>query len=200
MPHPQQSHLIELPLHPTPDQALVLLRLSAAHRSTELLCMDQAFLKISGQNVALAALVGGLDHPDRTPAGEATALAATQLFAGCPPSALEYAIFSYQSRLRRCAVHNYGDLPKVGASRVVAGHGLVRPAGPGALRIDGVGTVRADLTRLPERARDGLWDGSTDDEAASARSEQGIEYSGHGYVEREWDGTDWKWTVELDFI
>lgn len=201
MINPWQSHVVEVPLHPTHAQAQILLRLSAAHRATELLAMDQAYLALRGKDVSLSALVGGPAHPDRSPAAEAAVLATTPQFAGCPPSVLEYAISSYGSLLRQCKVHNYQDLPRVSASRVTAGHGLVRPAGPSTFVIETVGEVRADLTRLPDWARTALEVQRSPDESLSMSTEQSdLEYSGCAYVEREWDGVDWEWTVELDFV
>ncbi|CAM3967626.1 hypothetical protein [Deinococcus marmoris] len=199
MLNPMLSHLIELPLRPTPEQELTLLRLSAAHRSAELLAMDQAFLALSSNDVALSALVGGPDHPDRSNAGEAAALAATPLFSGCPASTLEYAISSYRSRLRRCTVQNFGDLPQVSASRIVAGQDVVTLAGPGALNVDGVGRMRADLEQLPPWALEALERGSEPAHEESTSEQIEILYSGWGYVEREWVDGRWAWTVELDF-
>ncbi|GGL77939.1 hypothetical protein GCM10010840_14790 [Deinococcus aerolatus] len=195
------SHLIELPLHPTPAQARTLLRLGQAHSLAGLLAMDQAYLAIGHQDVALTALVDGPDHPDRTPAGEAAALAATPLFADCPASTLEYAVSSYRASLHRCKVHNYSDLPGVGTSRIVAGHSLVSLAGPSTLSIGGVGMVRADLHRLPDWALNALRRGPEpeDRDASPAPAHTEIRYSGWAYIEREWVDGRWAWTVELDF-
>ncbi|QFP75021.1 hypothetical protein [Deinococcus sp. AJ005] len=177
-----------------------MLRLGAAHRSAERLTMDQAALAPEGKDVALAALAGGLDHADRSAAGEARALAATSLFQACPPAVLKNAIASCRCGLRQAAARGVDGLPQCRASHVIAGPGLVRRAGPGTLHIDGVGEVRADLIGMPDWAYDALWLKPAYDESTHVASEEiELVYSGSASLEGCWSEGDWQWKVTLDF-
>lgn len=194
MLNPLLAYTVEFSLQPTPAQATALLQLSAATRAAELLARDQAVLALAGQDVALAALAGGPDHPDRSLAGEAAALAATPPFRGCPPNMLVYAASRYGSRLRQCAVHDVKELPAISALRVAGGDDLVQPAGSAAFEIDGVGEVAVDLTHSPQWACEVLWGDPY------LTDQWDLAYSGSAYIEHQWVDGQWRWTVELDFV
>ncbi|OLV16915.1 hypothetical protein [Deinococcus marmoris] len=199
MLNPLLSHWMEVLLHPTPAQVLNLLRISHASSLAELLVLEQANLAGEGSDVALAALVGGPDHRDRTAAGEAAALVKTPLFADCPRSALEHAISSFQCLLNVHA-RRHQELPQVSGSRSIAGHGLVLSGGPDTLSVEGVGEVQAEVQQMPDWARDALKRGPVADESCStAQKTVEIQYSGWASVERVWSDVGWTWTVELDF-
>lgn len=112
---------------------------------------------------------------------------------------LKDAVSSYQFRLEGRAERPQ-ELPQVGASRGIAGHGLVLYGGPSTLSIMGVGQVRADLTQLPAWALDALRRGPVHDGSCVAAMDQiEIVYSGGSHIEREWGDMGWRWTVTLDF-
>ncbi|OLV16686.1 hypothetical protein [Deinococcus marmoris] len=67
-------HTTEFEITPTPEQAHALRQLRAACGTVALACAEQNKLQASGQDHSIASLLGGADHPVRTPLAEATEL------------------------------------------------------------------------------------------------------------------------------
>ncbi len=142
----------EIPLFPSPEQAVRLLRLSTAQNLVMTLCAEQVRLRQRGEDVALAALLGGQNHPGQTPGEAAAALTALPILGDVPVGCVAYAIRSYQMLLTVQRDQQAEELPDVPAPFLVAGAGLVTHVGHNALDVAGVGTVTMDPSRVPDQA------------------------------------------------
>lgn len=187
----------EIQLFPSPEQAVRLLRLSAAHHLVMTLCAEQARLRQRGEDVALAALLGGDNLPGQTPDEAAAALTALPVLTDVPAGCVAYAIRSYQVLTTVQRDQRTEGLPDVPAPFLVAGAALVTQVRHSALDIAGVGTVAMDPSRVPNQAWATLFG---DQVARSAPVSWSLDVDpSHelAYIQHEWRDGAMRWSVDL---
>lgn len=94
-------HTTEFEIMPTPDQAYMLRQLRAACASVALACAEQARNLAHGKDVSLASLLGGADHPVRTPLAEASELRKGSDISDVPLTLLIHTIISQRAQMTR---------------------------------------------------------------------------------------------------
>ncbi len=187
----------EIPLFPSPEQARRLLRLSTAHHLVMTLCAEQARLRLNGEDVALAALLGGEHLPGQTPDEAVAALTALPVLSDVPAGCVVYAIRSYQVLMTVQREQRLEELPAVPAPFLVGGAGLISRVDHSAVDVLGVGTVPMDPARVPEHAWPTLFgDQISHSPAASWRLDvdPGQEL---GYIHHVWRDGAMHWSVDL---
>ncbi|THF87847.1 hypothetical protein E7T09_01005 [Deinococcus sp. KSM4-11] len=143
--------LHELPLHPTPEQLHHLRQLRAACGLVALATAEQAYWQAAGQDVSVAALLGGADHPDRTPEGEAQELRRGGDVAGVPVTLLVNAIASQRAQMGEPALGGAGA-PHVRLPIPLGGAQWITHAAPDGLLLAGVPGIVAAPVWQAQRA------------------------------------------------
>lgn len=148
------THYYEIDVHLTPPQHAAVGRLRASVETVTLAAYEQARLAQRGTAVSIAAVLGGADHPDRSPEGEARALH-ERVLPDVPLGVLLGAVTAFRHRLVGLGeARVLADVPPVGGLTSFAGPGWLTPAPPLGVRLLGVpGVVEADLHLLPAWAR-----------------------------------------------
>ena len=187
----------EIPLFPNAEQAQRLLRLSAAHTLVMTLCAQQTRLQQRGEDVALAALLGGDNLPSQTPDEAAAALVALPILGDVPVGCVAYAIRSYQMLLTVQREQRIEGLPAVPAPFLVAGAGLVTQVRHSALDIADVGTVAMDPSRVPDQAWATLFGDQVVRSAPTSWSLDVDPSHELAYIQHEWRDGAMRWSVDL---
>lgn len=138
-------HLYELPLHPTPEQLHHLRQLRVACGLVALATAEQAYWQARGQDVSIAALLGGADHPNRTAEGEARALRKESDVSTVPFTLLENAILSQRIEQSGTSVRGAGGAT-VRLPVPLGGAAWVTHAVPQGLQLAGVPGIVAART------------------------------------------------------
>ncbi|CAM4251877.1 hypothetical protein [Deinococcus marmoris] len=187
----------EIPLFPSPEQARRLLRLSTAHNIVMTLCAEQARLRLNGEAVALAALLGGENLPRQTPDEAATALTALPVLSDVPVGCVAYAIRSYQVLMTVQREQRLEELPAVPAPFLVAGAGLISRVAHSAVDVLGVGTVPMDPAGVPEHAWEALFGAQVAHFPATSWSLDVDPGQDLAYIHHVWRDGAMHWSVDL---
>lgn len=177
--------LLDLPIHPTPEQIHHLRQLRAECGLVALATAEQAYWRVADHDVAIAALLGGSDHPDRSAEGEAHGLREGSDVAAVPLDLLINAVVSQRAHL---AVPDAGSAPTVRVPVPLGGARWVVGAVATGLHLAGVpGVITAPVARIHRAFGD-------------LGAHQRVVLTGAAWAERGHGDHTWSLDVELSLV